>query len=282
MEPVSPARVAEEAGFSLFHFHRIFRGMVGQSLGNYLRRRRLTDAGEQLLTTDRRVLDIALDYQFGSQAAFTRAFRTVYEMTPGEYRRRGQRLLLLEKPRLTVERLQHLQSGLTLEPSIQFRPARQVVGLPYLGKNQHGELGAIARELIRRRAGIPHRLADDVILGVCAPLPGGLTDESTISYLTAVPVSIVDSRLPQGMVAQEIPAGLWAVFTHRGSVDRLDESYQHIWGSWLPRSGYIPAEAPDYEVYDSRYDPDSETSEIDICIPVIEVGLPDMAGEVTQ
>ena len=67
--------VARRACFSLYHFHRVFRQVTHSSLGEFIRRRRLTEAARELRMTERRVLDIAVDYGYGSQAAFTRAFK---------------------------------------------------------------------------------------------------------------------------------------------------------------------------------------------------------------
>ncbi|HNW32031.1 MAG TPA: AraC family transcriptional regulator, partial [Caldisericia bacterium] len=66
--------VAFEVGFSSFHFHRIFLANVGETVTEYMRKRRLSEAARELMETDHRILDIAVDYQFESQEAFTRAF----------------------------------------------------------------------------------------------------------------------------------------------------------------------------------------------------------------
>ncbi|RSL35241.1 AraC family transcriptional regulator [Salibacterium salarium] len=79
--------LAERAGYSRFHFYRIFRKIIGKSVTVYIRERRMTQAAKDLITTDRRVIDIALHYRFGSQESFTRAFKKVYDMAPGRYRK---------------------------------------------------------------------------------------------------------------------------------------------------------------------------------------------------
>ncbi len=79
--------IAEQAGFSKFHFHRIFRTAVGMSITEYVRMRRLANASTALLYTNKRILDIAFYYHFESQEAFTRAFKKYYHLPPGQYRR---------------------------------------------------------------------------------------------------------------------------------------------------------------------------------------------------
>ncbi|TDL31990.1 AraC family transcriptional regulator [Jeotgalibacillus sp. S-D1] len=79
--------LAKQAGYSKFHFHRIFQKITGTSIAGYIRNRRLTQAARELISTDQRVIDIALKYHFGSQESFTRAFTKIYHMTPLQYRK---------------------------------------------------------------------------------------------------------------------------------------------------------------------------------------------------
>lgn len=85
-EELDLERIAAEAGLSKFHFHRIFRKYVGKSVHEYLRTRRLSHAANLLLYTEERIIDIALQYGFESQEAFTRAFKGVYALPPAQYR----------------------------------------------------------------------------------------------------------------------------------------------------------------------------------------------------
>lgn len=86
-EPLMIDDVASHAGFSKFHFHRIFLSSVGMSISEYIRVRRLANASAALLYTNERILDIAFHYHFESQEAFTRAFKKYYQLPPGQYRR---------------------------------------------------------------------------------------------------------------------------------------------------------------------------------------------------
>ncbi|MEC2309116.1 AraC family transcriptional regulator [Bacillus atrophaeus] len=86
-EQMSAEDIAHVAGFSKYHFHRIFQSTVGMSVTSYIQRRRFANAAAALLHTDHRILDIALLYQFESQEAFTRAFKKIYHLPPGKYRK---------------------------------------------------------------------------------------------------------------------------------------------------------------------------------------------------
>ncbi|MBP1994059.1 helix-turn-helix transcriptional regulator [Paenibacillus eucommiae] len=78
--------IAKHVIISKFHFHRMFSVAVGTSIADYIRKRRLTRAALELVQTNKRILDIAIDYHFQSQEAFTRAFKKMFHLTPGQYR----------------------------------------------------------------------------------------------------------------------------------------------------------------------------------------------------
>lgn len=96
-EPLTMNDIAVQAGFSKFHFHRIFHEKIGMSITEYIRMRRLANASAALLFTNEKILDIALYYQFQSQEAFTRAFKKIYHLPPGQYRKLMSRILNKEE-----------------------------------------------------------------------------------------------------------------------------------------------------------------------------------------
>lgn len=85
--PLPLGMLARRAGFSKYHFLRMFKRETGSGLGEYVRHRRISRAAGLLLTTEESVLEVALSCGFESQEAFTRAFKDVYALPPGRYRR---------------------------------------------------------------------------------------------------------------------------------------------------------------------------------------------------
>lgn len=79
--------IAAQAGYSFYHFHRIFQAETGMTMSEYVRGRRLAGAASALLHTNERVLDLALRFGFESQEAFGRAFKKIYGLPPARYRR---------------------------------------------------------------------------------------------------------------------------------------------------------------------------------------------------
>lgn len=81
--------LAKDAYLSKYHYHRLFHKTAGEPVSRYIARRRMAKAASELAETDGRIVDIALKYQYNSQESFSRAFKKVYGMAPGEYRRKN-------------------------------------------------------------------------------------------------------------------------------------------------------------------------------------------------
>ena len=94
-EPLSLDELAGIAYFSPFHFHRIFEGMVGEAVKDHIRRLRMERSVWHLRSTDRSILDIALDAGYETHESFTRAFRSTFGDAPSIFRRdhRGPRFI---------------------------------------------------------------------------------------------------------------------------------------------------------------------------------------------
>ena len=86
-------RLSAEAGFSKYHFLRVFKRETGTGLWDHIQGRRLSEAARLLRTTEIPILDVALRFRFESQEAFTRAFKKKYSLPPGKYRRAMNRLI---------------------------------------------------------------------------------------------------------------------------------------------------------------------------------------------
>ena len=85
-EPLSLAELGAMAGFSPYHFHRVFRHVTGEAPKEYLRRLRLERAVYRLKVSPDNVLQIALEAGFSTHETFTRAFTRRFGITPSEFR----------------------------------------------------------------------------------------------------------------------------------------------------------------------------------------------------
>lgn len=128
-EPMPLTTLAEVAGFSPFHFHRIFRGMVGESVQQHVRRLRLERAAGKLKSTPASVLDIALDAGYESHEAFTRAFGRQFGCTPSAFRD-AQRESTPPKP-ANFKPMEYPSEELQVE--LRRLPARMLLCLRHVG-----------------------------------------------------------------------------------------------------------------------------------------------------
>lgn len=141
-EPTTVEQAAAAAGYSRHHFSRIFLALTGLTPTSYLRKRRLSEAARELVTSSKRILDIALDYQFGSQEAFSRSFKQEFGLSPGAYRRRGRLHRLWGRISLGVANLLYPGKGLNGAPTI-FVPESKIVPALLLPRPRIGHNGPL-------------------------------------------------------------------------------------------------------------------------------------------
>jgi AraC-like DNA-binding protein len=103
-EKITAADIADAAGYSAWHAQRMFRELTGQPPFEYIRRIRLSRAALTLRDTQTKVLDVALDFMFGSHEGFTRSFSREFGVTPAEYRHRPRPVPLFMPYPLPVRR----------------------------------------------------------------------------------------------------------------------------------------------------------------------------------
>lgn len=271
---LSTDSIANVAGFSKWHFQMIFSSAVGDTLKEYIRKRRLTAALYLLGNTNRRILDIALEAGFESQESFTRAFKAMFGKNPGECRSDGARSVMsLNKLKITMEYLDHLYEGINMQPVIKDIEEKKVIGvgahfISTLSPDHTNEkvIPKLWDHYNQRRSEIKSRVSE-IDLGVCLEPPEKKSHPDECFYTAGTEVRSFED-VPSGMNCIIIPAGRYAVFTHKGDLNSLPMTMKYIYGSWLPKFGGRLREAPDFEVYDKRFKPDSKDSEFDIYIPI--------------
>ncbi|MEK8033802.1 helix-turn-helix domain-containing protein [Ideonella sp. DXS29W] len=272
-EDFETAEVARRALASHWHFQRTFKALTNETLKSYIRARRLANALVALDEGRSPILEIALASGFESQAAFTRAFKRAFDMTPGAYRGLGKRTQFVRKLRIDDEYLRHLRGGVSLVPTMLQRPRMTLVGMrtDFYGiesdKSNMGDKlpplwGAFLErvgELAERQPGVQ----TDMLYGVVIPTPG----QEQVGYLAGALVQ-GRPRVPEGMTAITIPAATYAEFTHRGLPKELNLTVNYIYANWLLSSGLRHTYGPDLESYGADYIPDSAESVIRYAVPV--------------
>ena len=134
-------------------------------------------------------------------------------------------------------------------------------------------IGALWDKFIGRADRISNRTGD-AMYGVIYGRPEAeRAHPHELQYIAAVPVSST-AEVPEGMVSWTVPAGIFAVFTHRGPIRTIGETVSAIYRGWLPQCVYQHAETADVELYDDRFCCDGADSEMEIWIPVTPKASP--------
>ncbi len=282
-EAVTIHDIAKASNYSTYHFSRIFKSLVGDSPKEYLRKRRLTVAATRLIKDDTSILDLALECQFESQEAFTRAFKQLFSVTPGQYRRDTDPYRLIYKDQFSPHMLHHLQNRLVMEPTIVQRPSIKTVGIAKRYNNDDLNLKTLWGAFKPYRNQIPNQMGDDAF-GIYEEYEEYEEYESSkesqyseqeetnvgFTYICTVGVSNYDN-VPKGMVTRTLDAHLYARFDHIGPIAFLSNTLKYIWGSWLPKSHYEYVEKPDFELYSKGFNDSDPGNILQIFIPIKEV-----------
>jgi AraC family transcriptional regulator len=279
-EPLTPDRLAEVANLSTYHFHRIFRGLVGESLGEHVRRMRLERAAGELRRTDRQVIEIALRAGYDAHEPFTRAFRAHFGQPPAAFRRVDEPLTF---PRAlcgvhfgtdtAISRFVPLrEDSHMIDVRIDTLPSRHLVAIAHHG--DYMGIGAAFERLFE--VAMAHNLfqPDAVSLGIYYGDPDVVPVDQLRSYAClSVPASVTTP--PPGCEIIDLEGGEFAIGIHRGSYRLLHDSYAWLFGQWLPSSGREAANRPAHEIYVNN---PREVAEADlithICVALVPAAQP--------
>ena len=252
--------IAEVSGVSRFHLSRAFGVATGRSVMRYVRERRLSEAARQLADGAPDILQVALDWGYGSHEAFTRAFREQFGITPEALRsRRDLSSLTLVEP-LSM----HAANRIPLaEPRI-------VTGKPMLIAGFSGHFS------VDNTQGIP--LLWQKIVPHFGHIPGqkgfvaygasyNCDDVGAFDYIAGAEVASF-SDLPNEFARLSVPEQLCAVFEHSGHITGIKQTYEAIWRDWLPKSGREPAMGVTLERMDQRFDGATGNGVVEIWVPL--------------
>jgi AraC family transcriptional regulator len=239
-------KLAKIASCSSFHFRRMFSYIANISLGEYVKKRRMTKAAFDLQSTNEKIIDIAFKYGYDSPTSFNRAFQSVHGMPPKKAREKS--VVLTAFPRITIKI--SVKGEVEMKYKIVTKQAFNAVGL-----KRHYEMDieenfmdiplfwqqAVKDGLLPRLSAI--NSGDPCgILGISTCMNGVDFD-----YYIAV---ATEQKTPDDMISYTVPSCTWAVFDCVGAMpNSIQDLQKRIVSEWLPSSGYEYANAPDIEVY---------------------------------
>ncbi len=253
LDKITIEDIANEANLSPYHFQRTFMILTDLSVGDYLRRRRLTLAAQELVNTDSKVIEIAYKYGYETPEAFSKAFRKQHGFTPRDARKGIGSIKSYNRLMIQVS----LKGAQPMKYKMIEAEAFQVVGI-----KENISCGTKDTD-----ATIPKlwgKVAQDGTLETLArlnngPVEGvlGITDnyresDDTMDYWIATAFS--GEHVPDGLRSLEIPASKWVVFEVEGPIpEAITDTWKRIFSEWFPSNGYQPSSAPSLEVYIGEY-----------------------------
>jgi AraC family transcriptional regulator len=230
-----PEQLAAIAGFSLHHFHRVFRGMVGQSVMDFVRDQRLERAAFHLKYGDRPVTQIAFDAGYGSHEAFTRAFKTRFDAPPSSYRDTS-RALIDDEIAIVFRREAET-------PVLCWRRLGEYDGSSDVWAALLGFAGA--EQLLGAHTRFLGFVLDDPDI-----VPSDRLRYDAALTLTAAQQRVLAERqLPAGVRLHILPAGNYARALHVGPYHESARTYVSLLGRALPSRGVELMDDPVVECY---------------------------------
>lgn len=258
--------IAKQANVSTFHFQRIFMILTDMSIGEYLRRRRLTLAAQELSSTDSKVIELAFKYGYDTPESFTRAFRKQHGITPSEARKGMGKLQSYNRLAIQVNlkgakpmNYRIVEKGAFEASGIKREFPRNegagIPGVPEFWTEVNGD--GTAGRLLRLNNGQIKGL-----LGICTN--SNIKKNKTDYWIAAEH----EGEAPEEFSSFHFPAAKWAVFEVRGRVpNAIISTWKQIYSEWFPSNGYEPAEIAPFEAYIDS-DPFKEDSYNEIWIPI--------------
>lgn len=260
--------VAKEAACSGFYLQKLFSIIFGMTIGEYIRCRRLSLAGNELSVSGGKVLDIALKYGYESSESFSRAFSKFHGINPSEAKKDGSKLNFF--PRLFVKVT--LGKGGVMGYKIVEKDAFSVIEKSEPQKRNDAVSVASIQSFWKSAYtdGTVDILFDrsahkNHILGICY---GNMSKDSDFFNYSVAAICDKDCDVPEGFCKSIIPARAWAVFECVGPIpEAMQDMWQTIVAEFFPSSGYAPTYEMDIEVY-SRGDRRKADYRSEIWVPI--------------
>lgn len=245
------------AAISPFHFHRLFQAWSGETLKEFVRRRRLESAAGRLRhCPEEKVTSISLSCGFASPEAFARAFRDHFGMAPSQWRSGGWRC-----------RAAANDSGAAGMPRVEVRRHEEA---EFVYLRAQGDYAHTAASLWARFLPWVHSLG----LGGQPLLFIGLDDpditpaaQCRMDACVQLPADWVDPGLR--LARRRLPARWVATLRHEGPAGEIGQAWHQLLNGWLPDAAFCMGEGHFYERYDPAHgSPGSPFVRCELCMPV--------------
>ncbi|MBU3104683.1 AraC family transcriptional regulator [Clostridium gasigenes] len=238
--------ISKVACSSRYHFQRVFYALTGFTVTQYIRNRRLTLAAEELVATDKRVIDIALKYGYENPEAFTKAFKRLHGISPSALKKLDGKIKAFTKISFQIS----IKGECEIIYRIVEKGDFKVFGAGFVTTTVND---AAYEEIPKFINKISKNGIHDRINGLLGNSKGtllngfhyGFEEDGTRKYIMGDEQSEED--VPAEFTILEVPKITWAVFEGNGAVPNnliIQDIWRRIYSEWFPSSGFEQAEGP--------------------------------------
>jgi len=265
---LSIEELAEVAGFSKFHFHRIFKGIVDEPLSRYVNRLKLERA-TNLLTyrLDMTITDIAYHFGFTDSAVFSRTFKNYYGVSPSQYRNYNS------KNCKDVRGISQYNECKKVRGNVEIVTADNinVAYIRHIGTYEELTIAfpKMIEKLFHYAAKQNYHVFDDTKVLTIYHDHHEFTEEYHLRTSLCVTISDESTVETNDVGIMVIPSGKYAVGHFEICQDEYKGAWDFLYGEWLPNSGYKPRDLYPFEVYrnDPKQHPENKHI-VDIYVPI--------------
>lgn len=265
------AEVARISHSSEYHFKKMFAYLSGLTLLEYIRQRRLTLAGFELVDQNTKVIDVAMKYGYNSPDSFAKAFYQLHGINPSQVKR-GKSLKAF--PRMTFQL--SIRGGNEMNYRIEQKEAFNIVGIkkrvPIIFEGENPNITAMWKSFTMDKIEQLKKLSNVEPKGMIQASTnfseGRMEEKGELDHYIGVATTQV---CPEDFIKLEIPALTWAIFESTGPFPSiLQETWGKVYSEWFPSSNYQLIEGPEILSIKSK-DLTSTSVKSEIWIPVKKI-----------
>lgn len=264
---LSLEELSSVALFSKYHFHRIFKSLIGESVKEYTKRLRLEKSLILLKNfQDYSITDVGLEVGFSSVANFSAAFKNYYGITPSIFKK-DKDISLVKKPlpngKIRVDR--HVKDNEKYgKISIKKLPDYHVIYVRHIGSYfQATAAWRILTDYAEKNDLIDKKT---LMIGISYDDPQ-ITDEKKLRFDACLTVNNAFCD-EQEIGTKNILGGLYGIYNFYGTPEELIYAYDYIYAVWFPNSGYFPDDKSCFEIYQQQISKNQKKVPISICVPI--------------
>lgn len=263
--------LADKVGYSKYHLHKMFTNVVGMSMYQYIKHRRLSEAAKKLLFTDSSILDIALDVGYESQQSFTDAFKSMFNQSPKVFRYKMTQLSLT--PRFISSEPNYEMKGERIM-NIRLENGKEMILVGFSANTLKGffVIPRLWKKLHKIKDKIDNRISKNWIYGFNDYEDAERKNDGNVSFNYLACVEIDDKNNASNiMIIKELPKSRYVVFSFRAKPqDSVKSVMDYVYNEWFPSSTYQLNEKAKYDFvkYGNTID-EKGISDIEVWVPIL-------------